>query len=159
MNLFKRLASLLLILALLASFTPSPSNAALLMPNEGEAQALSVVLGKASAETLTLKLFTSNTTPAEGDTSATYTEAAGGGYAAINLTGASWTVTPGAPTEAVYPQQSWTFTGALTSGATIYGYYVVGATSGKVYWAERITAFTPANNGDVQRVTPKFTQE
>jgi hypothetical protein len=170
MNLFKRFASLLLVLALLGSFTPPPSSAALLMPNEGEAQALSVVLGKASAETLTLKLFTSNTTPAESDTAATYTEAAGGGYAAINLTGASWTVTANAVSgaaQAVYPEQSFVFTGLLTGNATIYGYYVVGATSGKVYWAERLKAsdgttdapFTPANNGDRQRITPKFTQE
>lgn len=133
---------------------------ALLLTNEGEAKVLAVAFGKDTQETLVLKLFTSNTTPAESDTAATYTEAAGGGYAAINLTGASWTVTPGAPTEAVYPQQAFTFTGALTSGATIYGYYVVGATSGKVYWAERLAqSFTPASNGDVQRITPKFTQE
>jgi len=170
MNLFKRFASLLLVLALLASFTPAPSGAALLMPNEGEAQALSVMLGKASSETLVLKLFTSNTTPAETDTVATYTEAAGGGYAAINLTGASWTVTPNAVSgaaEAVYPEQAFVFSGPLTGNATIYGYLIVGATSGKLYWAERFKASngttdapsTPANNGDRQRITPKFTLE
>src|SRR3990167_1635806 len=77
---------------------------------------------------LTLKLFTSNTTPADTDTAATYTEATGGGYAAKTLTNGSWTITIGNdPSDAVYAQQTWTFTGQLSGGASIYGYYVVDA--------------------------------
>ena len=111
----------------------------------------------AGGNNFTLKLFTSNTTPADTDTAATYTEAAGGGYAAKTLTNGSFTVTVGNdPSDAVYAQQTWTFTGALTGNATIYGYYVVDA-DGVLQWAERLgAAYTPANNGDALNVTPKF---
>lgn len=106
---------------------------------------------------LTLKLFTSNTTPAQTDTAATYTEAAGGGYAAKTLTNGSWTVaTANDPSDAVYAIQTWTFTGALTGSATIYGYFVVDA-DGTLIFAERASAtYTPANSGDQYSVTPKF---
>jgi hypothetical protein len=106
---------------------------------------------------LTLKLFTSNTTPADTDVAGTYTEASGGGYAAKTLTNGSWTVTPANdPSDAVYGIQTWTFTGALSGSATIYGYYVIDADSTLIF-AERLTAsMTPANNGDQLSVTPKF---
>ena len=132
----------------------------LVFTNEGEARILSIALGAAAQEALTLKLFASNTVPAETDTAATYTEAVGGGYAAVPLVGGNWVVTPGDPTVAAYPQQAFTFTGPLTGNPTVYGYYVVGATSGKLYWAERLAAaFTPANAGDGLKITLKITLE
>ena len=45
-----------------------------------------------ASKTLTLKLFCNNITPGDTDTTATYTEASGGGYAAVSLTNGSWTV-------------------------------------------------------------------
>ena len=66
---------------------------ALVVVNNGESIALQYLTNKAATpENLVLRLFTSNTTPAETDTAGTYTEASGSGYAAITLTGASWTV-------------------------------------------------------------------
>lgn len=112
----------------------------------------------AGGNNLTLKLYCSNTTPADTDTAGTYTEASGGGYAAITLTNGSWTVTVGNdPSDATYAQQTFTFTGALDSAVPIvYGYFVVDA-DGTLIWAERFSAsFTPANNGDQIKVTPKF---
>lgn len=105
----------------------------------------------------TLKLFTNDVTPADTDVAGTYTEATGGGYAALPLTNGSWTVTVGNdPSDAVYAQQTFTFTGALTTNPTVYGYFVVDA-DGTLVWAERLTAaFTPANNGDNIKITPKF---
>lgn len=50
-----------------------------LVPNNGEGDALKYILNFASPENLVLRLFTSNTTPAETDTTATYTEATGFG--------------------------------------------------------------------------------
>jgi hypothetical protein len=51
---------------------------AIVIPNAGEVIWLSYLVGKVTtAEPLTLRLYTSNTTPAEGDTAATYTEATG----------------------------------------------------------------------------------
>jgi hypothetical protein len=106
---------------------------------------------------LTLKLFATNVTPAQTSTAASFTEATGGGYAAKTLTNGSWTVTVGNdPSDAVYAQQVFTFTGALTTNPTIYGYYVVDADNTLV-WAELLSSsFTPANNGDHLDITPKF---
>lgn len=108
----------------------------LLVPNEGEAQMLSTMLGKTAIETLRLRLYSNDKTPAETDTPASYTEATGGGYANVALTAASWTVTEGAPTLAAYPTVTFTFTGGI---GNIYGYYVTGDTSNKVRWAERFS--------------------
>jgi hypothetical protein len=111
----------------------------------------------AGGNNLTLKLYTNNLTPLDTHTAASFTEASGGGYAAKTLTNGSWTVTPANdPSDAVYAQQTFTFTGALSGNPTVYGYYVVDADNNLIY-AELLTApFTPANNGDNIKITPKF---
>lgn len=126
------------------------------IPNEGENRAVGTLLGKYTAETLRVKLYSNNVTPAETDTSASYTEVTGGGYAAVDLTAANWTITEGAPTEAAYPQITWTFSAAI---GNVYGYYVVGVTSGKVWFAERFSdgPYNVAASGDAIKVTPKYT--
>ena len=122
---------------------------AMVIPHEGEVQLLTDLLGGGTLENWTCKLFSSNTTPALTDTSATYTEASFTGYVAKTLTrsvGAStWnTVTTGgsvlesgcAKSSYGSAVQSW----SATSAQTIYGYYWVGATSTKVIAAERFAA-------------------
>lgn len=106
---------------------------------------------------LTIKLYTNDYTPVDTSVAGSFTEASGGGYAAKTLTNGSWTITAANdPSDAVYAQQTWTFTGALTGGATIYGYFVVDA-DGVLVYAERMgTSFTPANNGDQLKITPAF---
>jgi hypothetical protein len=106
---------------------------------------------------LTLKLFTSNTTPADTDTAATYTEATGGGYVVKTLTMGSWTVSIVSNiAQAAYAEQTWTFTGALTGNPDVYGYYIVDADN-VLITAERLDAkFTPTQNGDILRVTPVY---
>lgn len=133
----------------------------LVVPNQGEVIALKNFLNVEAPQNQYLKLFATNITPAEGDTEATYTEAVGGGYTHIALTGGSWSVaSAGGVTTASYAQQTFTFTGALTTNGTLYGYYVVQQTSGKLLWAERAAAtFTPANNGDTYKVTLNITAE
>jgi hypothetical protein len=133
----------------------------LLFVNNGEEQALRYIVNKDGlTENLLYKLFTNNITPAETDVAGSYTEAAGGGYADIELTGSSWTITPGAPTQAAYAQQEWTFSGALSGGASIYGYYALRAVSLDLMFAERFaTARTPANPDDKLRLTPKITAD
>lgn len=128
---------------------------ALLVPNVGEERALKAILNHTAPQDLTLKLYTSNTTPAESDTAGTYTEAAGFGYVAKTLTGASWTVTAGDPTVATYAQQTWVFSGAL---GNVYGYFVVQSSSGILMWAERFTdgPYNVQNNGDEIRITPRI---
>lgn len=111
----------------------------------------------AGGDDLTLKLFATDITPADTDTASTYTEAAGGGYAAKTLTNGSWTVaSANDPSDAVYAEQVFTFTGALTTNGTVYGYFIVDA-DGVLIFAEKLAAsFTPAANGDHLDFTPKF---
>ena len=103
----------------------------------------------------TLKLFTNNITPVDTTVAGSFVEAAGGGYVAKTLTNGSWTInTANDPSDATYAQQTWTFTGALTGNAIIYGYYIVDA-DGTLIHSERLSAnMTPATNGDVLNVTP-----
>lgn len=131
----------------------------ILVPNSGEVIALSYLVNKATPENLVYKYFTNNITPAETDTVVTYTEAAGGGYAPLSLTGATWTVTAGAPSVAAYPQQTTTFTGPLTGNTTIYGYFVTRATSNDLVLAETFTSFTPTTSGDNIKITPQITAD
>ena len=132
----------------------------LVVPNVGEGVALAAFLNKTAPQDQVLKLFKNDVTPGEADTAATYTEATFTGYSSKPLTGATWTVTPGAPSTASYPQQSFT-SGADQTAQSIYGYYVVQATSGTLLWAERFTGapYVIQNNGDAILVTPQFTLE
>lgn len=132
---------------------------AMTFANTGEVTALNYLVNKTAPENLVYKLFANNITPSETDTAATYTEAAGGGYASQTLTGANWTVTGGAPSVASHAQLTYTFTGALTTNTTIYGYFVVRATTGDLVCAETFTSFTPATNGDNIKLTPQITAE
>lgn len=132
---------------------------ALLVQNNGEVVALGCLVNKTVPENLVYRLFTNSITPAETDTAATYTEATGGGYAAATLSGASWTITPGAPSSAAYAQQTFTFTGPLTTNPDVRGYYVTRATSGDLVLSETFTVFTPTNNGDNIKLTPTITAD
>ena len=133
---------------------------ALLVTNEGEVIALKALLNHTAGQNLVLKLFKSNTTPAEADTAGTYTEADFTGYSAITLTGSSWTVTPGAPSSASYAQQTFT-SSADQSAQNVYGYFLVQTSSGTLVYAERFTGapFVIQNNGDNIKVTPTITAD
>lgn len=132
----------------------------ILVPNVGEEIALRYLIGKTTTvRDLIYRLFATNVTPAETDTAGSYTEAAGGGYASKTLTGATWTTTQGAPTSADYAQQTWTFTGSLTTNGTVFGYYVTRVTDADLVLAETFTSFTPTNNGDQILLTPKITAD
>jgi hypothetical protein len=106
-------------------------------------------------QNLTLKLFVNDITPTNAMTAASFTAAAGGGYADKTLTSGSWTVSaPGGIVQGAYAKQTFTFSGALTTNTTIYGYYIVDA-DGVIVTAERLAAsFAPANNLDSVDVTP-----
>lgn len=131
---------------------------ALVLADVGADLILNTFFNATAQQNLLLKLYATDVTPADTDTVATYTEADGGGYAAKTLTNGSWTVA-GAndPSDAVYAQQTWTFTGALTTNATVYGYFVTDAAGTTLVYAEKFgTSFTPANNGDQLKLTPQF---
>ncbi len=126
------------------------------VPNASEQTMLENILNITAPQDLVLKLYTNNVTPGDADTVATYTEAAGNGYADVDLDSGDWTITPGNPSLAEQPQQVFTFTGNL---GNVYGYFIVEAVSGKLKWAERFTdgPYNIVNNGDQVKVTPKFT--
>lgn len=154
----RKLSAILLSVMLMIALT-APAQAALTLMDIGADEFLKVYFNNtrpAGGNNLTLKLYCTNVTPADTNTAASYTECAGGGYAAKTLTNGSWTVTTANdPSDAVYAEQTYTFTGALTTNPTIYGYYVVDADNTLV-WAELFgSTFTPANNGDNVKVTPK----
>lgn len=103
---------------------------------------------------LTLKLFTNDKTPADTDVYTDYTVATGGGYADKTLTNGSWTVTTGNdPSDAVYAEQSFTFSGPLTTNLTIYGCYILN-NDNVLIGAERFdAAYTPMRSGDILKIT------
>ena len=131
----------------------------LLSPDVGEVKLLSIALGKDIQENQTLKLFSNDKTPAEGDVAGDYTEASGSGYAAKTLTKTSWSVANvGGVTTGEYAEQEFTFSGAL---GNVYGYYIVGATSAVLLWAERFTGapFDVKGATTPIKITPKITLE
>jgi hypothetical protein len=125
-------------------------------PNQGEGIILAYLVNKDSPSNLTLRLFTNNITPGNTDDEGDYTEASGDGYAAIALTGASWAIVEGAPSEASYAQQEFTFTGAL---GNVYGYFYTRDSDDKLTSAERFAdaPFNISANGQKIRITPKIT--
>jgi hypothetical protein len=109
-------------------------------------------------EDLLLKLFANNITPSHADTASTYTEASFTGYSAATLSRASW-ATPtvdGGKASTTYPAVTFTNTGSTS--ASVYGAYVVGATSGSLLWAVRFdTAPHVIQPGGTDVVTPTYT--
>lgn len=132
---------------------------ALLVPDVGEAKLLAYALNKLTPENMTLKLFKSNSTPAEGDIATTYTEANFTGYVSVSVLGSSFTITTtGGVTEAARAAAAFT-SSADQAAQSVYGYYVVGATSGVLLWAERFSdgPYIISINGDQINVTLKIT--
>lgn len=111
----------------------------------------------AADKNLQLRLFVNNIgvitdTTAIGE----LTEAVGGGYAAKTLVCGNWTIDPAHdPSDAIYEEQAFVFTGPLTTNTDIYGYYVTDS-DGVLQWAETIPVFTPVSNGDQLAITVKF---
>jgi hypothetical protein len=113
----------------------------LVVPSEGESQLLQKMLQVAlsTSENYILKLYQSNTTPTSSTSKTSFTEANFTGYAARTLTRANWSnaIINGSNAAVLSygtSPQSWT---CGTTGNTIYGYCVEGATSTNVLWAER----------------------
>lgn len=90
--------------------------------NDGERVALELLLNKTgSLANTVMGLYTNNQSISNAVVLGDLTEATGSGYSAITLTGSSWTITEGAPTSAAFPQQTFTFSGAI---GPIYGYFI-----------------------------------
>jgi len=128
---------------------------ALLVPDVGEVIMLSRILNKAATGDVKLKLYSNNYTPVEGSAIASFTECTASGYAAKTLAGATWTITTSAgTTQAVYAEQTFTFTAAQT----VYGYFVTDTAGTGLLWAELFTGapFNIPSGGGSVKVTPRI---
>lgn len=127
---------------------------AMMIVNTGAQKILQLLLNNPGIN-LTLRLYTNSHTPASTDTM--FTEATGGGYSPISLAKSNWTIAQASSIwTATFAQQTFTVTGPLTTNPTAYGYYVTDA-DGAVWGEESFaTAWTPFNNGDSKKVTPKI---
>jgi hypothetical protein len=130
----------------------------LVVPNVGEIELLNKMLKAALTvnEDYTMKLYKNNATPDQNSVATDFTEATFTGYAAKTLLRSNWvsSTTVSNKAQSQYPQQSWT---CGATGDTIYGYYMVGATSTILLWAERFTNPRVLTNGDILNITPVFT--
>lgn len=129
---------------------------AAVVPNAGKKKLLELAVKETSPENFSLRLFKNDYTPVAGSVAGDFTVADFTGYANATLTRASWgSATTADPSVIAYAAQTFTMSGG--SAQTIYGYYVVGATSGTILWAERFSsAITLALTGDNISITPSF---
>ncbi len=117
---------------------------------DGSENILKYLLGVTpTTETINLKLYNNNITPGTATDLVDFTEVTGGGYASKILGTTAWTVTGSVATTS---PQLFTFTSGV---GQIYGYYLVGNTTGKLIASERFSSgpFNIANNGDSVTVT------
>lgn len=132
----------------------------LVVPDQGELELLDKMLKDALStnENYILKLYKNDVTPTNVFAPGSFTEADFTNYAARTLSRATWNaaVTVSGKAESSYgtSPQSWT---CGASGNTVYGYWVEGAASAKVLWAERFSTSRVLASGDVLNITPKFT--
>lgn len=129
---------------------------ALTVPDVGEDLLIKAMLNHTAATDLKLHLYTNDVSIAEGTTLGDVTESTGDGYAAVTLTGSSWSVTTTAgTTEASYAQQTFTYTGAE---ANVYGYYVTNNGSTELAWIEEFSdgSYSIPSGGGSIKVTPKI---
>jgi hypothetical protein len=131
-----------------------------MVPDVGEVAMLDNLLKNTTPEAHTLKLYSNNFDCLEGSVAGAFTEATIAGYASKALARATWggaTTSVGVSTSVYGTPQVFNFTGT----GVVVGYYVVGTSSGTLYWAERLYAGAGQtfNNGDSLTVTPKITLE
>jgi|SaaInlV_100m_DNA_2_1039680.scaffolds.fasta_scaffold09860_6 hypothetical protein len=128
----------------------------LVAPDEGEILLLQYIVNMTPATDPVLHLYNNtDLTITDSVTIADITEASAAGYAAITLTGGSWTtVQSGGVTTAEYSEQTFAF----TTGASLYGYYVTD-TSDNLLWLEEFSGapFTLPSGGGTIAITSKIT--
>lgn len=137
------------------AFTESSN---LVVSDVGEVELLDKMLKDALSvdENYTLKLYKNNYTPGGSSTAANFTEADFTNYTAKTLNRSNWSAATSVANKAQssYSNQTWT---CGTTGNTIYGYYIVGATSGVLLWAEKFALARIIGDTDTITVTPRFT--
>lgn len=103
-------------------------------------------------EPCTVRLYVND--PGTQPTASDFVEPTGGGYAPKPMRLQSWDLS-NAPQEAVYPKQTWTFTGPA---GIVVGHYVTRNSDGKLRWYDPLSGGPQriVNDGDQISVTPTF---
>jgi hypothetical protein len=128
----------------------------IVIPNVGECTLLDKML-KLSDEDYTLKLYRTNTTLGDSTIVTDFTEANFTSYVSKSLTRANWgsAVVDSNIAKSTYSAElSWT---CGVTGGVVYGYWIVGATSGNLLYAEAMGASRTLADGDIIKITPEFT--
>lgn len=127
-----------------------------IIPDVGEVKIAELALKGCNQ---TLKLFVNDVTPAETFTAASLTEMSTNGYAAKTVLGVDWSAaTVAGVTTIANIAQTWTFTAG--TAITIYGVYLIDASSGILLGAQRFDdPMTVSQAGESIIITPKITFE
>ena len=129
---------------------------ALIVPDAGELELLTkLLINTTDTENYLLRLYKNSYSPSGSTVIGDFTEADFTTYAEKTLARGDWASpsTVANKAESSVTAQSWT---CGASGNTVYGYYVVGATSGVCLWAEEFASPRILANGDILNLTPKF---
>lgn len=132
----------------------------LVVPNEGEVLLLRYCLNMTATADAILHLYATNVSLSEGlilSGISTSEPATVAGYTQKALAGAGWTISVGGSTTAEYTAQTF----SMTTGVTLYGYYVTNAANNTLLWAETFSGgpFTLPATGGVIVVTPKLSAD
>lgn len=128
----------------------------LVVPDLGEIELLTKLLKNTTDnENYIIRLYKNNYAPVSATVVGDFTEADFSNYIAKTIARSDWASpsTVAGKAESSVTAQSWT---CGPTGNTVYGYYVVGATSGVCLWAEQFAAARVLADGDVLNLTPKF---
>lgn len=119
---------------------------------------LTDMLADVLADPATLRLYVG--VASDQPTADDFEEPNGGGYAGKPMKGPAWDLS-NAPQLAVYPKQTWTFTGPA---GLVMGFFITRNSDGHLRWYEPLVdeMGNPApmrivNDGDQISVTPRFT--
>lgn len=129
---------------------------ALVVANVGELLLLNRALRLSNQENLVLKLYKNDVTPSASSVAGDFTECDFSGYSSITLANGTWAAasTSGGKATSSYGEQTFTSSGG---SQTVYGVYVVGATSGTLYYAERFSTAKTVTSGDSVVYNPTLT--
>ena len=130
---------------------------ALVVPDLGEIELLTkLLINTNDTEDYIVRLYKNNYSPINTTVVGDFTEADFTNYTAKTITRSDWASpsTVANKAESSATAQSWT---CGITGNTLYGYYVIGSTSGVCLWAEQFAASRILVDGDILNLTPKFT--
>ena len=106
-----------------------------------------------------LKLFCNNYTPDQDMEPGDFTEASGGGYAHKSVESADDFTQEydNTPPDIIMAEQTFTFTGVLTTNQTVYGWFLISEDLSLIVAAKKLdSTYTPASGGGTLKFTPRI---